>query len=345
MVLDWANLWSGGAGAVLGAVVSIGALIGTNWWTRRMNDYALEKQAQQFQRERDDAEKEFREQQAASKESTREMRELDVVAELLTWLQVQHERTPLSYDRAPELMALCNRLILNSTEEVADGWRERTRNRAGQPTNHVRVERHPLAQALIPWAAAYSISRDFPDTVVLNDLEPKRGISQVIEQLTEAWNFQRRARVAVELVSRRMLRWAYLTSDEKIGLFDDLVSRSIPDATSVLAAINYSLGWVGSTREAPYWRISGQPELMERILALKEIADPLDRASFDLICKRADELGGALYRPPQVVGRAIHLDLDYERGVAAVRLVEGESAKDAGDGIKRPDVVHAWSGA
>ena len=325
---DWTNLWSGGAGAVLGAIASIGILIGTNWWTRRMSQEALANQSNQFaheqsnaklqfEAEQGEARRQFEQQRISGREMAREGRELEVVAELLTWLQVEHLRRPLSEHLMPELMAICNRLTLNSTETVADGWRARS----SRETHSLRVERHPLAIALVPWAAAYSLSQVFPDIMGVTWREPV-DVGTVVSDLTGADAFPRQSLIAVERVSRQMLRWGYLTDEQKIVMFDPLVQIAKDSVQSVFAAVNYSLGWNGGG-EQPYWRLMYRETITEMLSVMRDVVDIDDRAALSAIRRRIDELGGETYRPEQLPGMGIVIedqdsDLVETRGFASL---------------------------
>ena len=331
---NWTNLWSGGAGAVLGALASIGILIGTNWWTRRMNQVALADQAAHFELEQENARLQFKEEQAAArdrfnleqaagKESARESRELDVVAELLTWLQIDHDRAPLSCDLTPELMSICNRLILNSAAAVADAWRGRS-----APSHRLtRVDRHPLAHALVPWASAYFVSQNFPDTMSL--LQPREGES-VVSALSGADRFRHRSRIAVELISRQMLRWSYLTTEEKARIFDPLIETAKLDVDRVFAAVNYSLGsnWDG---DRPYYRLQGQRVLTEHLMIMKEIGDVFSAEGVDDVLSMVGELGGLGWRPDDRLGMWVFIDEQPGQRLSKTTFMPPPALQEQGD--------------
>ncbi|TFD94011.1 hypothetical protein E3T61_03155 [Cryobacterium lactosi] len=336
---DWANLLSGGAGAVLGSIASIGILLGTNWWTRRMSQEALAKQGHQFELEQASAKLQFAEEQAESRRQyeqqqisgrnmARESRELEVVAELLTWLQVQHHRAPLSSDLIPDLMAICNRLTLNSNETVADGWRARV----GE-THTLRVERHPMAHALVPWACAYTVSQTFPDTMSL-PWRDSDDAGTVVSELSCADSFPRDAGIAVERVSRQMLRWAFLTDEQKIALFDPLVKRAKTGVESVFAAVNYSLGWDGGA-ELPYWRLHGSEGITDMLVIMRELVDVGDHDALRAVRLRSVELGGEEFRPKHRPGMGIVIrEPEQDAGFAPLTYLSfpiDEPDEDDGD--------------
>lgn len=249
----WQNLWSGAMGAVIGAAVSVLILLMTNAYTRRENEKALRQ-----------GERHFEQQLGSEREMTREQRELDVVAELLTYLQTSFDRDPTNPDLIPDLMAITNRLVLNSRENVADGWRERAGRSDHVP---VRVERHPLAHALVPWVTAVHLTRTFPSTfepAYSEDLEEREGLIQTailgatgLDQATSTM------RVHVEKVVRRMLRWSSLGDSDKIGLFDELIETAGRATRLVVPAIDVALG--GGGRESvhrPHTVLVGYPEVV-----------------------------------------------------------------------------------
>lgn len=291
MDLDMANLMSGLIGSVLGAAVSVIILVLTNSYTRQVNATNIAAQREQFEQELSANKEQFSLEVHAAREEARAGRELDAIANLVTFLQTRFDHEPLNRGSVPDLMAACNLLVLSSRRPVADHWRSLAHGNTLIP----RMERHPLALALVPWQAAYELAHGFPDTISCEEEEylDSAGLS-VLAGMHDRREVERQMRVAVERTVRKMLSWAHLTDAEKMSLFDELLGTSQRACSVVLAGVNLMLGSSDPGPNQPYFRIQGRDDLRALINVVKENADVNDEKAFLFVRQRADE---AFYGP------------------------------------------------
>ncbi|TFC63093.1 hypothetical protein [Cryobacterium sp. TMB1-7] len=268
------NLLSGALGAVLGAAASIVALLVTNAYTRKENLKSLaaqkaqfEVQGGQFVTEQTRSREQFERQLQGDRDLSREARELEAVADLLTYLQ-EFDRSPLDLGNAHRLTALCNLLWLNVPALVADGWLGQDNGRGhGQSPAH----RHPLAAAIVTRAAALTLAQSFPNTASFNDGRPGDSPS-VLGLVTEDSTAD--FRLDVGNVAREMLRWSRLSDDEKIVLFATLVEDATKFSTETLTLANVLLGG-NALRPVVDWLVK-EPELSELVSYAEELGSPTD---------------------------------------------------------------------
>lgn len=288
VAVDMANLMSGLIGSVLGAAVSVIILLLTNSYTRKVNATNLAAQREQFELELNANRDRFSLEVRAAREEARAARELDAIANLVTFLQTQFDQQPLDGRNTPDLMAACNLLMLSSRRPVADHWRNLAQRSL---RGVVRVERHPLALALVPWRAAYELAHAFPDTIdwPVDEYPDSTGLA-VLAGMHNWRDVERQMRVSVELTVRKMLSWAHLTDEEKMTLFDEIVATSRRWCSLVLAGVNFQLGSDAPGPNQPYFRLDGREDLSALMVVAKENAEIDDEDAFRTVRERADEM-------------------------------------------------------
>ncbi|TFB67198.1 hypothetical protein E3N86_00035 [Cryobacterium sp. Hz7] len=233
----WLQLWSGAIGAVVGAVMggvsAILVLYFTNKHQAGLSQIALEQQADGL-----------KDQLLSQREERRETREIEAVAELLEFITKLLHDQPEDLSFVPDLVRRCDQLTLNSSDEVGKHWRTTSK------FDVLGVSRHPYAETLTVKIALNQVLSVFiPAMDVQYGGELPVPLRNLLREDTVSWVGMTQS---LGYVSASLLRWQYMTIDEKIAVFG---SRPWAErAAANFMTLSWELAWWDGSSPQDFWR-------------------------------------------------------------------------------------------
>jgi hypothetical protein len=217
------TLWDGILGAAVGGAVSVLVTL-----------YALRRTIKAAQHDAQTAMRRAADQHVESLEADRELarvqRELDAVAALLTYLELDYAADPDSAGHRKELTSRFNILALNSREDARRRW-----YRLPAQITHVQfADTNVLAWAVSMDQAIGRIVIDLPRSPVAGPFG--LNSSTLVRRVALS---QRLVRAQLPRLTTMLLGWPDMDDDAKVHAFDELVMWIRGRSAAFLEAIDY----------------------------------------------------------------------------------------------------------